>query len=207
VLTTTALPTGTSDLAAPEPLSRMLGDAFPKGRARETRFRELVERHFAFVWRSVRRLGVPAADADDAAQEVFLVAARRLDDFTPERERAFLFGTAVRVASSCRRSASRHPEELDAAVDERATNHLDPEELAELAQARPLLQEILDGMDVDFRAVFILAEIEELPVREIAEVLGVPEGTVSSRLRTAREKFHAGVKRLHARAAFAWRQR
>ena len=84
---------------------------------------------------------------------------------------------------------------------------LDPEELAELSRARPLLQEILDGMNDELRAVFILAEVEELSVREIAELLDVPQGTVSSRLRSAREKFHAGIKRLQARAAFAWRKR
>jgi len=171
------------------------------------RFRALVEREYEFVWRSVRRLGVPAADVDDAAQEVFVVAARRLADFGTERERAFLFGTAMRVASTRRRNARRHPEELDAGSDERPAGDLDPEELAELARARPLLQEILDGMTDEFRAVFILSEIEELSVREVAEALGVPQGTVSSRLRSAREKFHAGVKRLQARAAFAWRKR
>jgi RNA polymerase sigma-70 factor (ECF subfamily) len=185
----------------------MTGEVFPRGHAREVRFRELVEHHFEFVWRSVRRLGVPVADADDAAQEVFLVAARHLDRFPPERERAFLFGTALRVASTRRRSARRRPEELDAASDERAGVELDPEERAELAQARPLLQEILDGMSEELRAVFILAEIEELAVREIADMLGLPQGTVSSRLRSAREKFHAGVKRLQTRAAFAWRKR
>jgi RNA polymerase sigma-70 factor (ECF subfamily) len=185
----------------------MAEDDLPRGRVREVRFRELVQRHFDFVWRSARRLGVPAADVDDAAQEVFLVAARKLDDVSEQHERAFLFGTAVRIASTRRRSARRRPEELDAGADERPAVELDPEELAELKRARPLLQEILDDMSVELRAVFILAEIEELPVREIAEALGLPQGTVSSRLRTAREKFHAAVKRLQARAAFAWRQR
>jgi RNA polymerase sigma-70 factor (ECF subfamily) len=185
----------------------MAGEGFPMGRARAARFRELVDQQFEFVWRSVRRLGVPPADADDAAQEVFLVAAKNLDNIPAESERAFLFGTSLRVASTRRRSARRRPEELDAASDERAGGALDPEELAELARARPLLQEILDGMNDELRAVFVLAEVEELPVREIAELLGVPQGTVSSRLRSAREKFHAGIKRLQARAAFAWRKR
>ncbi len=71
---------------------------------RSRRFRALVDRHFEFVWRSVRRLGVPPGDADDAAQEVFVVAARKLDALEPERERSFLFGTAVRVASTRRRT-------------------------------------------------------------------------------------------------------
>lgn len=207
VLSTTALRTGPTELSAADPLSRMAGSAFPSGRAEKARFRELVDRHYEFVWRSVRRLGVPRADVDDAVQEVFVVAARRLDDFGEERERAFLFGTAMRVASTRRRNARRRPEELDAESDERPAGDLDPEELAELARARPLLQEILDGMSEELRAVFILSEIEELPVREIAEVLAVPQGTVSSRLRSAREKFHAGIKRLQARAAFAWRKR
>jgi RNA polymerase sigma-70 factor, ECF subfamily len=207
VLTTSVLPAAPSELRSAEPSRLMAEHAFPEGRARESRFRELVGRHFEFVWRSVRRLGVRAADCDDAAQEVFLVAARRLDDFTLERERAFLFGTCARVASTRRRGARRRPEELDAAPDERARDELDPEELAELARARPLLQEILNGMSTDYRTVFILAEIEELSVREIAHLLDVPPGTVSSRLRVAREHFSDGVKRLQARAAFAWRKR
>jgi RNA polymerase sigma-70 factor (ECF subfamily) len=207
VLSSSALSGARADLGAADPLSQMAGTPFPLGAARETRFREVVERHFAFVWRSVRRLGVRPGDVDDAAQEVFLVAARRLDDFTPERERAFLFGTAIRVVSTRRRSARRRPEELDADSDARTTEGPSPEELAELAQARPLLQEILDGMNDELRAVFVLSELEELAVREIAVVLGVPQGTVSSRLRTARERFHAEVKRLNARSAFAWRKR
>jgi len=181
--------------------------AFPRGPERQARFRELVDRQFDFVWRSLRRLGVPAADVDDAAQEVFVVAARRLDDFTPERERSFLFGTAVRICSTRRRSRRRHPEELSDTSDEHAHSELGPEELAELARARPLLQAILDGMGAEFRAAFVLAELEELPVREIAAVLAVPEGTVASRLRTARQKFAEGVKRLQAQHAFAWRKR
>ncbi len=207
MLTSTALPTGPRELRSAESVSRMHGEVSSTERAREQRFRDLVDRHFEFVWRSVRRLGVPEADADDAAQEVFLVAARHLDRFPVDRERAFLFGTALRIASTRRRSARRRPEELDAASDERPGAELDPEELAELARARPLLQEILDGMSMELRAVFVLAEIEELTVPEIAELLDVPQGTVSSRLRSAREKFHAGIKRLRARSAFAWRTR
>ncbi len=193
-------------LGSPESIEVVGGPAFPRGHAQATRFRELVARHFDFVWRSLRRLGVRAADVDDAAQEVFVVAARRLDDIAADRERPFLFGTAARVASTRRRAARRRPEELAGAADEHPHLDLDPEALAELAQARPLLQEILDTMSAEFRVVFVLAELEELSVREIASLVGVPLGTVSSRLRTAREKFRAGVKRLEARDAFAWRR-
>jgi RNA polymerase sigma-70 factor (ECF subfamily) len=166
-----------------------------------------VDEHFDFVWRSLRRLGLPAADLDDGAQEVFVVAARRLADFTPERERAFLFGTAARVASTRRRSARRHPEDANDALDEHAAQAPDPEAMSQLLQARPLLQQILDAMSPEVRAVFTLAELEEMSSREIADLLAIPIGTVSSRLRAAREAFHAAVKRLAAREAFSRRQR
>jgi RNA polymerase sigma-70 factor (ECF subfamily) len=70
-----------------------------------------------------------------------------------------------------------------------------------------LLQGILDGMSDDQRTVFVLAELEETSVREIAALLALPLGTVSSRLRAARESFATEVKRLSAREAFSMRKR
>jgi RNA polymerase sigma-70 factor, ECF subfamily len=172
------------------------------------RFRALVEEHFEFVWRSVRRLGVPAADADDAAQEVLVVTARKLDSIEVDREKAFLFGTAVRVASTRRRTRRRRPEDPTEMLDARPLDgHATPEERAELGEARALLQRILDGMNEDQRTVFVLAELEETSVREIADLLALPLGTVSSRLRSARESFASEVKRLSAREAFSMRKR
>jgi RNA polymerase sigma-70 factor (ECF subfamily) len=172
------------------------------------RFRALVDEHFEFVWRSVRRLGVPVADADDAAQEVFVVTARKLGSIEVEREKAFLFGTAVRVASTRRRTRRRHPEDPAETLDARPLDgDPSPEERVELGEARALLQGILDGMSDDQRAVFVLAELEETSVRDIAELLALPLGTVSSRLRAARESFATEVKRLSAREAFSMRKR
>jgi RNA polymerase sigma-70 factor (ECF subfamily) len=181
---------------------RLMGAASPKSRAAEERFRALVEGESEFVWRSLRRLGVLPSDVDDALQEVFVVAARRLGDIESGRERSFLFGIAVRVASTRRRTTRRHPEDGDAGLIEKPSDDPDPEQLSELRQARPLLQEILDSMSDDCRAVFILAELEELSTRDIADALGIPHGTASSRLRSARETFHAAVRRLAARNAF-----
>ncbi len=62
-------------------------------------------------------------------------------------------------------------------------------------------------MSEEQRVVFVLAELEDEPVRSIADMLGVPLGTVSSRLRAAREVFSQGVKRLLSREAFSWRKR
>jgi RNA polymerase sigma-70 factor (ECF subfamily) len=168
----------------------------------------LVDEHFEFVWRSVRRLGVPMADVDDAAQEVLVVAAKKLGSIEPGREKSFLFGTAVRVASTRRRTRRRHPEDPAETLDTRSLeSDMSAEERLELQQARALLQSILDGMSDEQRAVFVLAELEETSVREIAELLGLPIGTVSSRLRAARETFASEVKRLLAREAFSWRKR
>src|SRR5687768_17145524 len=77
---------------------------------REARMRGMVEQHFDFIWRTLRRLGVGEADADDATQEVFLVASRKLEEVAVTKERSFLFGTALRVASTHRRTSSRRRE-------------------------------------------------------------------------------------------------
>jgi RNA polymerase sigma-70 factor (ECF subfamily) len=192
-------------LPSPPKAFRLMGTSSP--RHAEERVRALVEADSEFVWRSLRRLGVSAADADDATQEVFVVAARRLDDIVSGRERAFLFGIAARVASTRRRTARRRPEDGEQGLAETFSDEPSPDEVSELRQARPVLQQILDSMSDDCRAVFILAELEELSAREIAEALGIPQGTASSRLRSARETFHAAVRRLAAQNAFPRRSR
>jgi RNA polymerase sigma-70 factor (ECF subfamily) len=174
----------------------------------ELRLTLLMQEHFEFVWRSLRRLGISSADVDDATQEVFLVASRKLDAISEGRERSFLFGTALKIASTHRRSARRRRELLDADVEEhKEQSSARPDRQAELSRARELLQAVLDEMDLDLKAAFVLFELEELSVPQIAEMLGMPPGTVSSRLRAARQEFQAAVKRLQAREAFAGRSR
>ena len=75
------------------------------------RIAALVANHHSLVWRSLRRLGVSEWDADDASQQVFLVAHRRLADIAPESERSFLLQTALRVAADFRRTRRRRREE------------------------------------------------------------------------------------------------
>lgn len=180
----------------------------PRGASAELRLTLLMQDQFEFVWRSLRRLGISSADVDDAAQEVFLVASRKLDSIVEGRERSFLFGTALKVASTRRRSLRRRPELADANVEDHDEQSAPgPERLTELSRARQLLQAVLDEMDLELKAAFVLFELEELSVPQIAEVLGVPPGTVSSRLRSARAEFQAAIKRLQAREAFAGRAR
>jgi RNA polymerase sigma-70 factor (ECF subfamily) len=168
------------------------------------RLRAMLEAHYDLVWRSLRRFGVRAGDVDDAAQQVFLVAARKLDAVEPGAERSFLVGTAMRVASDARRAASRRREvQDDEPLRERRDSSPGPEELADRRRARALLDEVLDAMPLDLRAVFVLFELEELPTAEIAALVGVPVGTAASRLRRAREEFHRIAARMRARAGHA----
>jgi RNA polymerase sigma-70 factor, ECF subfamily len=166
------------------------------------RMRGLVVAHFDFIWRSLRRLGVPEAGVDDATQRVFCIALRRIEDIESGRERAFLFSTAMNVATDTRRALARRRERtdehaLDAAVDSKPT----PEQVVDRKQARALLDEVLGDMDDDLRAVFILFEIEGMTSPEIASLLGIPLGTAASRLRRSREQFHALARRVRARAS------
>ena len=165
---------------------------------RVARLSALAEAHFAYVWRLLRRLGLSDADADDAAQQAFLVASRRLDDIEPGSERAFLYKAAVHTAYKHRRSQQRRgEEELD-----RLTLHATdpgPEELIDRRRAREMLDAIVGTMALELRVVFVLYEIDGLSMTEIAEVVGIPLGTVASRLRRARADFESRVARVDAK--------
>ncbi len=167
-------------------------------RSRAARLREIVDQHYDFLWRSLLNLGVRPGDAEDAAQQVLCVVARRLDAIAPEAEKAFLFGAAVRIASEARRAARRRPA-IASDVDHLTANAPSAEELVDEVRARQLLGQVLDALPPELRVVFVLFELEELGLAEVAELVGIPVGTVSSRLRRAREQFRALVRRMHAR--------
>jgi RNA polymerase sigma-70 factor, ECF subfamily len=164
--------------------------------APERRLRELFDVHFEFVWRSLRRLGVATAVIDDAAQEVFLVASRRLGDIQLGSERSFLFATAMRIASDARRRASKRQLVGEEALEHASDPTPGPDELADRRRQRELLDRVLAAMELDLRAVFVLYELEEMTMAEIATTLGLAPGTVASRLRRARDEFRATVTRM-----------
>jgi RNA polymerase sigma-70 factor (ECF subfamily) len=156
---------------------------------RERSFVVLYETLFVFVFRCLRRLGVPSAHTEDACQEVFIVMHRRLCDLRSDAsERAFLFGIATRVASQHRRKNARHAgiEWSDHLV---ASDNAGPFEGAAAAQAALLLERFLAQLDEDQRSVFMLMELEDFSAPEVAEALDVRLNTIYSRLRLARARF------------------
>lgn len=160
---------------------------------RDARLRSMVALHFDVVWRALRRLGVPEAGADDAAQQVFLVADRRLDEIDPARERQYLLGIALRVASDARHALARRREVPmgDSREVARQTALADgaplAEQLLDEKRARALLASFLESMPPVLREAFVLFELEEMSAPAVAEILGVPVGTVASRVRRARQ--------------------
>jgi RNA polymerase sigma-70 factor (ECF subfamily) len=165
--------------------------------AGEGSFREIFREHAPFVWRVLRRLGVGEADVEDVAQEVFLVVHRRLAEFEGRSKlRTWIYGIAVRVASDHRRRAHVRRELATDRPPERAGSAPQPKEL-EQRQARALLDAALARLDEDKRAVFVLFEIEEVAMKEIAEAVGCPLQTAYSRLHAARRELKealAGVR-------------
>jgi RNA polymerase sigma-70 factor (ECF subfamily) len=165
--------------------------------ASEAQLRALFHEHYDFIWRTLRRLGLEAGPADDAAQQVFVTASRKLDGIRAGGERAYLFGIALRVASDARRALARRRER----PLEHAGDPADPGPLAEESidrqRARALLDRALEKLPIDLRVVFVLHELEEMAMSEIAELVGIPNGTVASRLRRARVEFEAIVLRLN----------
>lgn len=168
--------------------------------------RTLFERHYASIWRLLRRLGVSGAELDDAAQEVFWVAARRLGDIQSGREHPFLYGVTLRIAANHLRRRRALPPiaevgQVPSMVDEGPS----PEEQVATRQERELLDEVLGRMPIDLRMALVLFELEGLEVKQIAEIEQIPVGTASSRLRRAREEFSAIAKRIRAGlAAEGW---
>ena len=169
-----------------------LGHAAPvtkMGGVNESRLRQVVSDHFEVLWRFLRRLGIADGDTDDAAQEVVLVLARKLDHVAVGAERSFVLSTAFRVASGFRRAARRRREVDDGELSDFESPELGPEALAEKQRLRVVLQRVLNELPLELRAVFVLYELEELTMAEIAATLELPPGTVASRLRRAREQF------------------
>ncbi|MEX1365326.1 MAG: RNA polymerase sigma factor [Nannocystaceae bacterium] len=167
----------------------------------DARFAEVFHRHFDSVWTHLRRLGVPAADLDDAVQETFLVAFRRWDDFRTDASwRAWLLGISRRVAAHHRRGSGRRLRLVARARDQPQPQDVtDPHDALARRHAADLVERFIERLPPRKREVFVLAEIEGLSGAEIAQALSINPNTVWSRLHGAREAFDRHLQTLHAR--------
>jgi RNA polymerase sigma-70 factor, ECF subfamily len=160
----------------------------------------IYEQHADFVFRSLRRLGVPERDAGDAMQEVFLTVHRTLPGFEGRCSMVtWLFTICRSVARDRRRRAYQRYEVADAAlVDAEPDTRTDLQVHLEHRRKLAELESILETMEEDQRLVFALFEIERMTGEEISDALSIPVGTAYSRLRLARASFRAAVARRRA---------
>ena len=161
---------------------------------------DVYREHFAFVWRSAKRLGVRDAALDDVVQEVFVIVHRRLSDFEGRSSlRTWLFGITLRVTRDHKRSVARKSPDGEVDPDTLGATTPDPGESLEKAEAVRLLYAILDEMDDDRREIFVMVELEQMAMPDIAATLGVNVNTAYARLRAARQTFEAALARHRAR--------
>ncbi len=154
--------------------------------------------HHGFVWRTLRHLGVDPGRVDDALQDTFMVVHARLAEFEGRAAlRTWLFEIARRVAGRYRRTAAREAPRLCVLDEVAGPAQLD--DSVERAEAAEILQTFLDELDRDKSVVFIMAELEQWRVPEIAEALELNLNTVYARLRAARKQLDRVVARLQAR--------
>lgn len=156
-----------------------------------------------FVWRSLQRLGIRDPDLDDVLQEVFVVVHQRLHTYDGSAKiTTWLFGICLRVASAYRRRGFRRNETSVADPPEPTDRpSITPEQDLAAAESRRRLELLLDELDLEKRAVFVMFEVDDMPCEDIAQILGVPVGTVYSRLHSARKSFQKALARMQARDA------
>jgi RNA polymerase sigma-70 factor (ECF subfamily) len=179
------------------PLSRGTADSEnpPAGAA----FAEVFEAHFDYVWNSLRRLGVREGDLEDLTHDVFFAVHRRFDRFDAKRPlRPWLFGFAFRRASDYRRLARNRFEVLESASmpSEPVDFSADPLEQVIVGESLRVARAALEALELGRRAVFILHDLDEIAMPEVARELEIPLNTAYSRLRLARSELARTVSRL-----------
>jgi RNA polymerase sigma-70 factor (ECF subfamily) len=166
-----------------DPIRRSAADA--------DRLARMFHAYHEVVWRMLRRRGMSPDTAGEVTQETFLIAAERLSDIHPRAERAFLISTALRAAHTFGRKTIRW--ELDENMHLRGSGARD---IGDRRSDIDLCDLVLSKIDPELAQVFVLFEAEGLSSREIAELLGIPRGSVRSRLRRAREQFRTAVSQI-----------
>jgi len=162
-------------------------------------FRAVFEQHARYVWRCLRGLGVPAADVEDLCQEVFVVVSRKLSQLdSPASVRSWLYGICLRKVWDYRRLAHKKREYITEEIPDQPVAASQSDDLDRRA-ARAFLESALAKLDPKQRDVFVLYEIEQLTMAEIAAAVDCPLQTAYSRLHKAREQVEAACQRARAR--------
>ncbi len=162
-------------------------------------FRRMFMEEYSYVYNTLRRLGVRGADLKDEVQEVFVVVHGLRHDYDASRPaRPWLFAIAYRIAA---RHRTRHARERlgDSELPELVDASRGADEQLEAFQSRDLVLAALSEIELSRRAVFVMSEIDEVAVPEIARELGIPLNTAYSRLRLGRSEFAEAVRRLRAK--------
>ena len=180
--------TGPGEISSPGPTSEVL------------QFSVIYQTYFDFVWRCTRRLGVGPQAIDDVVQEIFIVIDARLSTLnSPTALRSWIYGIIRRtVLAHTRVDRARAESPLDA-TDEPSLMPT-PLDVAEHTDQVKLLWRLLAELDGPKREAFVLAELEEMTMPDIAQALEIPLGTVYSRVRAARQSFDAALARHTARS-------
>ncbi|MEZ4428740.1 MAG: sigma-70 family RNA polymerase sigma factor [Nannocystaceae bacterium] len=170
--------------------------AAPRPEATTPPLEVVYRRHAGFVWRTVKRLGVPEDAAEDVMHDVFLVVQRRLDDFDGRAAMStWLFGIARGVAANYRRAAGRLARRLK--LIPRPQPQPTPEDEAEAQRAAALVRQFLATLDPEMRLVFELVDIEGMRGSDVSRTLDLPLPRVYSRLRIARSRFQQLLASTH----------
>jgi RNA polymerase sigma-70 factor (ECF subfamily) len=168
-------------------------------------FPQIYSAYFGFVWSCTRRLGVNEAEIDDLVQEIFIVIHARLHTLKqPEALRSWIYGIVRRTVSThhrAKRAKQASTSVLNSETEMRYPQLPSPQELAEQSDQARLLWSLLEKLDAPKREVFVLAELDEMTVPEIASAIEVPVNTVYSRLRAARQELEEALTRHQAQTA------
>jgi RNA polymerase sigma-70 factor (ECF subfamily) len=159
-------------------------------------FSQVFQQHLPFVWRVLRSMGAPPADLDDLCQDVFVIVHRRLAEFEGRSSlSSWLYAICWRVWQDQRRRAYRRRERSTATPPEGVATFT-PGDAAAQSEAVVMLTAILDRMDADKRAVFVLYEIEQMGMKEVAAAMDCPLQTAYTRLHAARDQVRREWRRL-----------
>ena len=186
VLGTTQIRTGMSHL-------RLIASAAPAPTADELCLAAF-QQEIDYLWRTLRRLGVPPSETEDLAQEVFLALRRSWREYDQSRPlRPYLFGIAFRLAAAQQRKRVR---EVATGIGEVVDAAPGPDDALESKQARALVLAALERIPLPRRAVLVMHDIDHVAMTDVGKVLSIPLFTAYSRLRKARKELESAIRRL-----------